>query len=319
MADAGSELRKFTTDLSLYEKGRPEYTQESVRFLLNRVGVLPWDRKEPIKLLEIASGTGKFTRAMVKVLEAERANVEVIASDSQEVMCDAFRKLVPGIEVHHFPAEKIGEAQSTPSWCLTPSWPSNSNYVENNPFQRVIHFPVYYIGEVLSCFLFRIWPISLFLRAVVNISTQALIISQELELGPPVHAHTLISDMWNTKFCLGRAASQINHVIPIPWEDFEFSLFVTLEMTPKTPFVIFFFFTVCLTREKVFKFVTNPQKGLASVNFVFVPAWSLVVNHIVFHLQFGTYTYQLVLSYKIIDWLLTVTCYCPPIATPLPG
>ena len=115
MADAGSELRKFTTDLSLYEKGRPDYTQESVRFLLNRVGVLPWDRKEPIKLLEIASGTGKFTRAMVKVLEAERANVEVIASDSQEVMCDTFRKLVPGIEVHHFPAEKIGEAQSTPS------------------------------------------------------------------------------------------------------------------------------------------------------------------------------------------------------------
>ena len=115
MADAGSGLRKFTTDLSLYEKGRPEYTQESVRFLLNRVGVLPRDRKEPIKLLEIASGTGKFTRAMVKVLEAERANVEFIASDSQEVMCDTFRKLVPGIEVHHFPAEKIGEAQSTPS------------------------------------------------------------------------------------------------------------------------------------------------------------------------------------------------------------
>lgn len=88
---------------------------------------------------------------------------------------------------------------------------------------------------------------------------------------------------------MGRAASQINHVIPIPWEDFEFSLFVTLEMIPKTPFVIFFY-RVCLTREKVFKFVTHPQKGLASVNFV-----------------------------KIIDWLLTVTCYCPPIATPLPG
>lgn len=108
-----------------------------------------------------------------------------------------------------------------------------------------------------------------------------------------------------------RAASQINHVIPIPWEDFEFSLFVTLEMIPKTPFVIFFFFfyRVCLTREKVFKFVTHPQKGLASVNFV--PAWSLVVYHVIFHLQFGTYTYQLVLSYKIIDCLLTVTCYCP--------
>ena len=83
-----------------------------------------------------------------------------------------------------------------------------------------------------------------------------------------------------------RAASQINHVIPIPWEDFEFSLFVTLEMILKTPFVIFFY-RVCLTREKVFKFVIDPQKGLGSVNFVFVPAWSLVVNLIIFHLLFA--------------------------------
>ena len=125
-----------------------------------------------------------------------------------------------------------------------------TNYVEKNPLQRVIHFSVYYIREALPCFLFRIWLISLFLRAVVNIPIQALIISQELELGPPVHAHTLISNMRNTKFYMWRAASQINHVIPIPWEDFEFSLFVTLEMIPKTPFVNFFFFTEFVGHEK---------------------------------------------------------------------
>ena len=110
MADASSGLREFTTDISLYEKGRPEYTDESVKFLLNRVGVLPRDKKGLMKLLEIASGTGKFTRAMAKVLAVQKASVEIIASDSQEAMCDRFRNFVPGIDVHHFPAENIGKA-----------------------------------------------------------------------------------------------------------------------------------------------------------------------------------------------------------------
>lgn len=74
-------LREFTTDVSLYERGRPEYSEESVEFLLNRVDVLPSVKQEPIKLLEIAAGTGKFTRAMVRVLAAKKANMEINASD----------------------------------------------------------------------------------------------------------------------------------------------------------------------------------------------------------------------------------------------
>ena len=112
MADAGAGkfgLREFKTDVSLYERGRPEYSEESVEFLLNRVDVLPSVKQEPIKLLEIAAGTGKFTRAMVRVLAAKKANVEIIASDSQEVMCDMFRRVVPGIEILRFPAENIGK------------------------------------------------------------------------------------------------------------------------------------------------------------------------------------------------------------------
>ena len=108
MADSG--LREFTTDLSLFEKGRPDYSKESVEFLLSRVGALPSDCKGSTKLLEIAAGTGKFTRAMAEVLRAKKANVEVIASDSLEKMCDMFRCLVPGIEVLHFPAENIGRS-----------------------------------------------------------------------------------------------------------------------------------------------------------------------------------------------------------------
>jgi len=111
MADAGAKfgLREFATDVSLYERGRPEYSEESVEFLLNRVDVLPSVKQEPIQLLKIAAGTGKFTRAMVRVLAAKKANVEIIASDSQEVMCDMFRRVVPGIEILRFPAENIGK------------------------------------------------------------------------------------------------------------------------------------------------------------------------------------------------------------------
>lgn len=107
---AGNGLRTFTTDVSLYERGRPDYSEESVEFLLNRVGALPSDKQEPIKLLEIAAGTGKFTRALVRVLTAKKANVKVIASDSQEVMCDLFRRIVPSIEILRFPAENIGKS-----------------------------------------------------------------------------------------------------------------------------------------------------------------------------------------------------------------
>ena len=113
MADTGSGLREFKTDLSLYEKGRPEYSKESVEFVLSRVGALPSDN-EPTKLLEIAAGTGKFTRAMSEVLTTKKAEVEVIASDSQKAMCDIFKQFVPGIKMLHFPAENIGKKRFFP-------------------------------------------------------------------------------------------------------------------------------------------------------------------------------------------------------------
>ena len=109
MAEANKHVRDFSTNISLYEKGSPEYTKESVEFLLCRVGVLPSVRKEPTKLLEIATGTGKFTRVMVQVLTSREANVEIIASDPLLAMCEAFRCLVPEIEMRQFPAESIGK------------------------------------------------------------------------------------------------------------------------------------------------------------------------------------------------------------------
>ncbi|XP_067044852.1 uncharacterized methyltransferase Mb3374-like [Acropora muricata] len=100
-------IREFSTDLSLYEKGRPEYTKESVEFLLCQVGLLSKITKERTTLLEIGAGTGKFTRAMVEVLTSRNASVEITASDPKPEMCEAFRRLVPGIKMLQFPAEDI--------------------------------------------------------------------------------------------------------------------------------------------------------------------------------------------------------------------
>ena len=108
MADT-DDIREFTTDVSLYEKGRPEYLKESVEFLLSCVGALPSENNEATKLLEIAAGTGKFTRVMAEILTEKKANVKVIASDSQEAMCDMFRRCIPTIEILRFPAENIGK------------------------------------------------------------------------------------------------------------------------------------------------------------------------------------------------------------------
>ena len=101
--------REYSTDVSLYEKGRPDYTKESVEFLLCRVGVLPSLGKEPTKLLEIAAGTGKFTRAMVEVLTSRTANVEIIASDRLLAMCEVLRRFLPETEIRQLPADNIGK------------------------------------------------------------------------------------------------------------------------------------------------------------------------------------------------------------------
>ena len=46
---------------------------------------------------------------MAEILTEKKANVKVIASDSQEAMCDMFRRCIPTIEILRFPAENIGK------------------------------------------------------------------------------------------------------------------------------------------------------------------------------------------------------------------
>lgn len=105
MADANGE-GDFRTDINLYEKGRPEYSRESVEYLLEKLGVLDNDSSKPLTILEIGTGTGKFTRVLMDVLKP-RSNVRIIPSDAQASMCEKFKKIVPNVEISHFKAEDI--------------------------------------------------------------------------------------------------------------------------------------------------------------------------------------------------------------------
>ena len=95
----------------LYDRARPSYSKEAVSFLLDKLDILPqnpaWD--QPIRILELGTGTGKFTRILQEVLHG--SNVQIIASEPLLSMREQFRKNVPDIEIKVFSAENIGKSR----------------------------------------------------------------------------------------------------------------------------------------------------------------------------------------------------------------
>ncbi|XP_078355914.1 uncharacterized protein LOC144640704 [Oculina patagonica] len=92
-------------DSATYQQVRPTYPVESVKFLLKKLGILENQRLQPLNILELGSGTGKFTRVMMEVLEG--IDARVIASDPTDTMIQQFQKMLPNVEVLQFHAEKI--------------------------------------------------------------------------------------------------------------------------------------------------------------------------------------------------------------------
>lgn len=104
--------RKGFAPASNYEKVRQDYPIEAAEFLLKNLRLLDnntasTSRPPQRKVLELGSGTGKFTRVMLEVLKEQ--NVRVIASDPLENMCEQFRRLLPGTEIMQCSAENIGK------------------------------------------------------------------------------------------------------------------------------------------------------------------------------------------------------------------
>ena len=93
----------------IYEKTRPNYNADSVEFLLEKVGALkPNPGPEPFTIVELGAGTGKFTRAVLKVFEnREVQNYKIIATEPLKEMCETFAKMVPNVEIIQCPASNL--------------------------------------------------------------------------------------------------------------------------------------------------------------------------------------------------------------------
>jgi ubiquinone/menaquinone biosynthesis C-methylase UbiE len=75
-----------------YEKGRPSYPPEAVKWILGEA---------PLRVLDAGAGTGKLTAEVV------RQGHEVIAVDPDAAMLEALSRSVPGVET------RVGTAEAT--------------------------------------------------------------------------------------------------------------------------------------------------------------------------------------------------------------
>ena len=89
-----------------YEQVRPSYSVESVEFFLKKLCILDQQRVQPLSILELGSGTGKFTRVMMQVLKG--IDARVIASDPTITMVQEFQRVLPNVELLQCFAENIG-------------------------------------------------------------------------------------------------------------------------------------------------------------------------------------------------------------------
>lgn len=84
---------------ALYEQGRPEYPPDAVAYLCQRLGVARSGTSKTV--VDLAAGTGKFTRALLA------AGVVPTAVEPVEHMRDTLRARVEGVEVVDGTAESM--------------------------------------------------------------------------------------------------------------------------------------------------------------------------------------------------------------------
>ena len=97
----------------IYERCRPSYSKEVVHFLLDKLGVVTFGASpnQPLRILELGAGTGKFTGTLQEVLHDSK--VQIIASEPLLSMREEFGKKHPNIVIKDFPAENIGKKKIT--------------------------------------------------------------------------------------------------------------------------------------------------------------------------------------------------------------
>jgi ubiquinone/menaquinone biosynthesis C-methylase UbiE len=96
------EALGFDSNADAYERARPSYPAEAVAFVVGRGGIGPGRR-----VLDLAAGTGKFTRLLAPT------GAEVVAVEPVAGMREQFVAALPAVEVHDGTAEALPVADDS--------------------------------------------------------------------------------------------------------------------------------------------------------------------------------------------------------------
>jgi ubiquinone/menaquinone biosynthesis C-methylase UbiE len=96
VSDRAARSRSFETVAADYERHRPDYPEEALRWAAGKLGL-----EDSARVLDLGAGTGKLTRGLVAL------GLEVVAVEPGGPMLAELRKAVPEAEAHEAPAEAI--------------------------------------------------------------------------------------------------------------------------------------------------------------------------------------------------------------------
>jgi SAM-dependent methyltransferase len=96
VSDRAARSRSFENVAEEYERHRPDYPEEALRWTTQQL-----ELDGPARVLDIGAGTGKLTRGLVAL------GFEVVAVEPGPPMVEQLRAAMPEVEAHVAPAEAL--------------------------------------------------------------------------------------------------------------------------------------------------------------------------------------------------------------------
>lgn len=104
LLDTGISIAKKELDLPVFEFFTKEYIKAFGDYLTSRVSVLQEQKKDPVKILEVAAGNGRLSQLLRKEMSTRKEDVIIKATDSGEQK--GIKKLFPVEKMDHQKAVK---------------------------------------------------------------------------------------------------------------------------------------------------------------------------------------------------------------------